>query len=352
MERTTVSRSKAIALYSFLILPGSASPTAAAEVCPGATWERIAPKDAGWSAGRLKKADAIAKELDTDSYLIVSGGRVVWEYGDPTLASNVHSVRKSIASILFGTASDRKQMTLDRTLADLGIDDTQGLSPTEKTANIRQLLSARSCIYHKAAYETKEQVGRRPERHSCRPGERWFYNNWDFNALGTIYQAVTGRTLFDAFESEIAGPLQLEHFRKADHTSFHREDVSHHPAYLFRLSALDMARIGLLMARGGEWCGRRIVSTGWVEESTVKISDTNRKTGYGYLWWVGDDGRQLGAEFKGKAFSARGARGQFMIVNPTDDLIIVHRVDTDVKGQRVSPKDFEELAQAIVAARR
>jgi CubicO group peptidase (beta-lactamase class C family) len=347
-----VSRSKAIALYSFLILPGSASPTAAAEVCPGATWERIAPKDAGWSAGRLKKADAIAKELDTDSYLIVSGGRVVWEYGDPTLASNVHSVRKSIASILFGTASDRKQMTLDRTLADLGIDDTQGLSPTEKTANIRQLLSARSCIYHKAAYETKEQVGRRPERHSCRPGERWFYNNWDFNALGTIYQTVTGRTLFDAFESEIAGPLQLEHFRKADHTSFHREDVSHHPAYLFRLSALDMARIGLLMARGGEWCGRRIVSTGWVEESTVKISDTNRKTGYGYLWWVGDDGRQLGAEFKGKAFSARGARGQFMIVNPTDDLIIVHRVDTDVKGQRVSPKDFEELAQAIVAARR
>jgi len=321
-------------------------------VCPGATWERIAPKDAGWSAGRLKKADAIAKELDTDSYLIVSGGRVVWEYGDPTLASNVHSVRKSIASILFGTASDRKQMTLDRTLADLGIDDTQGLSPTEKTANIRQLLSARSCIYHKAAYETKEQVGRRPERHSCRPGERWFYNNWDFNALGTIYQTVTGRTLFDAFESEIAGPLQLEHFRKADHTSFHREDVSHHPAYLFRLSALDMARIGLLMARGGEWCGRRIVSTGWVEESTVKISDTNRKTGYGYLWWVGDDGRQLGAEFKGKAFSARGARGQFMIVNPTDDLIIVHRVDTDVKGQRVSPKDFEELAQAIVAARR
>ena len=347
-----MSRSKAIALYSFLILPGSASPTAAAEVCPGATWERIAPKDAGWSAGRLKKADAIAKELDTDSYLIVSGGRVVWEYGDPTLASNVHSVRKSIASILFGTASDRKQMTLDRTLADLGIDDTQGLSPTEKTANIRQLLSARSCIYHKAAYETKEQVGRRPERHSCRPGERWFYNNWDFNALGTIYQTVTGRTLFDAFESEIAGPLQLEHFRKADHTSFHREDVSHHPAYLFRLSALDMARIGLLMARGGEWCGRRIVSTGWVEESTVKISDTNRKTGYGYLWWVGDDGRQLGAEFKGKAFSARGARGQFMIVNPTDDLIIVHRVDTDVKGQRVSPKDFEELAQAIVAARR
>ena len=329
-------------------LPGAT----VAQVCPGTAWERVAPKDAGWSARRLKKADAVARSLDSDSYVVVSGGKIVWEYGDTSLASNVHSVRKSIASMLFGIARDRKQMPLDRTLADLGIDDNQGLSPTEKTATIRNLISARSCIYHQAAYETKEQIGRRPERHSCRPGERWFYNNWDFNALGTIYQTVAGKTLFDAFESDIAGPLQLEHFRKSEHAVFHREDVSRHPAYLFRLSALDMARIGLLMSRGGDWCGKRIVSKSWVEESTVKISDTNRKTGYGYMWWVGEDGRQLGAEFKGKTFSARGARGQFMIVNPADDIVIVHRVDTDVKGQRVSPRDFEELAQAIVAARR
>ena len=88
-----------------------------------------------------------------------------------------------------------------------GIDDNQGLSPTEKTATIRNLISARSCIYHQAAYETKEQIGRRPERHSCRPGERWFYNNWDFNALGTIYQTVAGVTLFLASDaaSEMTG---------------------------------------------------------------------------------------------------------------------------------------------------
>ena len=172
------------------------------------------PQRRGLVGRATKKADAVAKQLDTDSYLVVSGGKVVWEYGDTALATNVHSVRKSIASILFGTARDRKQIPLQRTLADLGIDDHEGLSPAEKTATVQQLLSARSCIYHKAAYESREQVKLRPERHSCRPGERWYYNNWDFNALGTIYQAVTGKTLFDAFDSEIAGPLQLEHFRK------------------------------------------------------------------------------------------------------------------------------------------
>ena len=116
-----------------------------------------------------------------------------------------------------------------------------------------------------------------------------------------------------------------------------------------------MARIGLLMARGGDWCGKRIVSQSWVEESTRSISDTNRDKGtskYGYLWWVGPDGRQLGATFNGHTFSARGVRGQYMIVNPADDLVIVHRVDTDVKGQRVRSSEFQELAQAIMAARR
>lgn len=328
---------------------------ALAQVCPGATWQRATPKDAGWSTSGLKKADAVAKQLDTDSYLVISGGRIVWDYGDTALVSNVHSVRKSIASILFGMARDRKQMEIDRTLASLGIDDVQRLSATEKSASIRQLLSARSCIYHQAAYETREQVKLRPERHSCKPGERWYYNNWDFNALGTIYQSVTGRTLFDAFESEVAAPLRLEHFRKAEHTSFHREGVSLHPAYLFRLSALDMARIGLLMARGGDWCGKRIVSRQWVEESTRRISDTNRDnrtSGYGYLWWSDPNGRQFGATFKGHTFSARGARGQYMIINPADDLVIVHRVDTDVKTQRVRSSEFQELAQAILAARR
>jgi CubicO group peptidase (beta-lactamase class C family) len=349
-------RLQAAALMACLVMVGGALPQiAAAQVCPGAAWERISPRDAGWSAGRLRKADAIAKELDTGSYLVVSGGRIVWEYGDTALATNVHSVRKSIASILYGIAGDRGQMPLKRTLADLGIDDREGLTPVEKSATIRDLLMARSCIYHRAAYESREMRRLRPERHSCKPGERWYYNNWDFNALGTIYQTITGKTVFDAFEAEIARPLQLEHFRKAEHTQFHREEVSQHPAYLFRLSALDMARIGLLMARGGDWCGKRIVTRAWVEESTRRYSDTNRDkgtSGYGYLWWTEEGGRQLGARFKGRTFSARGVRGQYMIVNPADDLLIVHRVDTDEKGQRVRSSEFAELAQAILAARR
>src|SRR5215475_817198 len=80
---------------------------AAAQTCPAARWERVPPPTAGWSPKRLRDADAIAQQLDTHSYVVVQGGRIVWEFGSTSLPSNVHSVRKSIASVLFGIAHDR-----------------------------------------------------------------------------------------------------------------------------------------------------------------------------------------------------------------------------------------------------
>lgn len=320
-------------------------------MCPGRTWQHVNADAAGWSSEGLRRANAVARGLGTDSFVVIQGGKLIWRYGTPSQPTNIHSVRKSIASILFGIAHDTGTMRLDTTLGQLGVDDHKRLSATEKTATVRDLLSARSCIYHEAAYETQEMEEKRPERHSCRPGERWFYNNWDFNALGTIYGLQTGRSLFDALDEQLARPLGFEDFNKSAHTRFHTEPASRHPAYLINLSALDLARIGLLMARGGDWCGRRIVSKAWVAESTSAISQTDRSTGYGYMWWVADNGRQFRVQFEGKTFSARGSRGQFLIVNPATDLVIVHRVDSGVRGKKVGSRDFGELLATIMAAR-
>jgi CubicO group peptidase (beta-lactamase class C family) len=338
-------------LVAFLACAGLAE-NASAQTCPGLTWQRVSPNSAGWSSKGLKDADALAREIGTDSYVVIQGGKIIWEYGAANLPTSVHSVRKSIASVLFGIANDEGKVHLDRTLAELGIDDIgEALSATEKTATVRILLSARSCIYHKAASENESMERKRPERHSCKPGEQWYYNNWDFNSLGTIYKAETGRTIFDDLDQRLAKPLQFEHFDMARDTQFHKEPESVHPAYRMRLSALDLARIGLLMARGGDWCGRRIVSSRWVDESTSAISQTDRATGYGYLWWVGANGKQFEVKFPGRTYSARGNHGQFMIVNPAMDLVIVHRVNSDVRGAKVGSKDFGRLLKTIMAAK-
>jgi CubicO group peptidase (beta-lactamase class C family) len=44
----------------------------------------------------------------------------------------------------------------------------------------------------------------RPPRFSHKPGTFWYYNNWDFNALGAIYEHARQSSIYDAFEREIA----------------------------------------------------------------------------------------------------------------------------------------------------
>ena len=113
--------------------------------------------------------------------------------GDVATKSNLHSIRKSLLSALIGIAVDERKIDLGATMESLGIDDNEpGLTPTEKTATVGDLLKARSGIYHAALYETPGMARRRPARGSHAPGTFWHYNNWDFNALGTIYERATG----------------------------------------------------------------------------------------------------------------------------------------------------------------
>jgi CubicO group peptidase (beta-lactamase class C family) len=89
----------------------------------------------------------------------------------------------------------------------------------------------------------------------------------------------------------------------------------------------DMARIGLMAARGGAWQGTQIVSTAWLAEGTRAH---NREGTYGYYWWVKDSG----------AFLAQGHGGQIIQVAPDLDLVVVISADPysdlDVLGTGLS----------------
>jgi CubicO group peptidase (beta-lactamase class C family) len=181
----------------------------------------------------------------------------------------------------------------------------------------------------------------------------WYYNNWDFNALGSILEQATKTPIFEDFKARIADPLEMEDCRVED-GSYFRGAESIHPAYPFRMTARDMARFGLLYLRGGWWRDRAIVSREWVEESTRSYSEVGQGGGYGYLWWVAPNGGPhfTSAYFKGRVFSARGAGGHYIVVVPYLDLVVVHRVNTDVAGRFVTDAQFGHLMQLILDARR
>src|SRR5436305_13342529 len=102
--------------------------------------------------------------------MIIQGGQVLASQGDVTHRYQCHSMRKSFLSALIGLDVDGGAIDPSLTLAELGIDDHQGLSELEKQATIYDLLTARSGIYNPAGYETPWMRSLKPARHSHAPG--------------------------------------------------------------------------------------------------------------------------------------------------------------------------------------
>ncbi len=321
---------------------------------PGASWERLTDDEAtsaGWSRTKLAEAREFSATLNTEAVMIVQGGKVLDSWGAVDQKFNIHSIRKSFLSALCGIQVAAGKLNPAATLAELGIDDNEPvLTELEKTATVLQLLQARSGVYHPALYETARMKARRPERHSHAPGTFWYYNNWDFNALGTIYEQVTGSGIYDDIQKLLAAPLGMEDYQPSDGEYFTGPD-SIHRAYPLRLTARDMARFGLLYLNGGQWNGQQIVPASWVKDSVAASSEAGAAGGYGYLWWVSQNGVHFsGATLPEGSYSARGSGGHYMVVIPPLDLVIVHRVNTDISDREVSNSQFGDLLRRILLA--
>lgn len=311
---------------------------------PVGPWQRT-ELAAGWSAEQLLSVQDKARTLAPTALLVVQNGRIVASWGDPRRKVNLRSVRKSLLSALYGIAVSEGRIRLADTLERLGIDDKAGLTAAEKQATVRDLLMARSGVYHAAAYETADMRKRRPARGSHPHGSHWFYNNWDFNALGTIYRQATGEEIFRSFADRIARPIGMEDFSARDGRHV-LEDASRHAAYPFSMSARDAARFGLLILHDGKWRDRRVLPAGWVRESTMAYSETDRPgRGYGYLWWT------LPAEGWGSgALLASGYGGQIIAIIPSRQLVVVQTVDPRQNPKGVRTSAFLDLLRLVVAA--
>ncbi len=328
-----------------------------APVYPDPEWQTIArPEDAGWSSSGLEKVREKLSTMSTTGMMAVVGGRVVFQYGDVQRVSYLASVRKSVLSMLYGIYQERGKINLDLTLEQLGIDDIGGLTREEKQARVRDLIRARSGVYH-AASNAGDDLASAPPRGSQKPGAYYLYSNWDFNALGTIFTKQTGMNVYDALEQEIVRPLGFQDFNRANHRLSGDSTASIHLAYHMNFSTRDMARIGYVMLREGVWKGKQIVPRAWVKESTslqtprAEMNPERNRSGafgYGYLWWVFDN-PALPAVYQG-AYSGLGAVGQHILVMPALDLVVAHKTEPG-NNRNVSHGQFLEFIALLVQAK-
>ncbi|CAM3951076.1 Amide hydrolase [Bordetella tumbae] len=302
---------------------------------------------------------------DSVALVLHHQGKPVLRLGPCDRPGPVNSVRKSLLGALYGVAVRQGDIDTNLTLRATGFDEMPGLTEHERQATLWQLLCARSGIY----LPTPKQPGDtadypplrsrpgqrhwlhdpRPLRGAFEPGSKWFYNNWDFNVAGLLFEQLTGKSVFLAFDRLIAQPMGLKHFDPFEHGNYlYRDDYLgasiRAPYYQFSMTADDLAAFGQLCLDQGEFKGQSLVPAEWLKSITQPISTTGLKgmfSHYGGMWWVApsSNGRH--------AFTAFGARGHFIGVLPdVDAVIVIHCLEADA-APLVTEDDYEDVVSLI-----
>ncbi len=297
----------------------------------------VSPESKGFSSSGLEKLEDHIKHSGSSALLILVDGDVIFDWGETKRKHTIHSMRKALLSSLYGIAIERGQIDTSMTLRELHIDDIEpSLTDAERNARIADLLKSRSGVYHHAAGVSKGMLRGKPARNTHKSGEYFYYNNWDFNVLGSILEQKTGQSLYELFKSEIADPLGMHDYKGKycsidgesddvdipDTDGFYQyeKSKSKYPAYHFRMSARDLALYGQLYLNGGIWGEKQIISEEWIDMSTKAYSEYNPEygIGYGMLWYV-----------TGDSFYHTGLGVHMLAVYPDSKMVLVHRVDTE-----------------------
>ena len=287
---------------------------------PGSSSTAIQPFSEYSATSTAKINMLVEEDTSLDALVVANSSHITLAQGEVTEPINTHSIRKSIMSILLGMSALEGKLNLNQSLAELGLDDALSpLTDAEKQATVADLMASRSGIYISAAGEHDDQISKRPARGSHPPGEVYFHNNWDFNALDSVLEAVG-----DATETrflELADKLGFEDYQSG-HFYYQETSASAHKQYTIFLSARDLAKVGQLVLRHGQTrSGEQLVSTGWIELITRAQAKIQHYlyTDAALMWWI---------DQKSNLIWADGWGGHFMLIDMENDLVIVARNHT------------------------
>ncbi len=300
-------------------------------IFPGSEWNYfVHPEHAGWDTSKLGSFKKyLIDSTCITGFMIIQKGKIVFQYGDIQEVSYIASCRKSILAMLYGEHIKSGEINLHTSLKDLNMDDIGGLLPSEKDATIEDIISARSGVYHPVSYPGGFEEFT-PKRGSVKHGDYWFYNNWDFDVAGYIFEKETHRNIYDEVERMLAAPLKMQDWNRSLQHKEGDSTRSIYPGYPLYFSTRDMARIGLLMLNNGQWNNKTIIDSAWVAEMVkprTGYEEVNRNIpaipgyslGYGYLWWIWQN--LTDDRFRG-GYSAMGKWGQSISVFPATDVVI------------------------------
>jgi len=277
--------------------------------------------------------ETIAKKYDTTNHQYNYNHPNWHPYYKQTELHTLQSVTKSVTSILLGIAFDLKEdYNVNTKVMPMFTDyDIEAPDKRKNAITIEDLLTMRSglkwqegdytdlsddCIAMEASNEWIKYVLNKPT--DTLPGTRFEYNSGASVLLGKIVRIITGKRIDKWAEEKLFEPLGITgyYWKKTPNGEIDTEGGLY-------LKAEDLAKLGALFLNKGKWQNQQIVSENWVTASISPIvndvnPDNKSNVGYGYQWWIPEH-----SNGKSNIFAGNGYGGQFLMVVPEYNLIVV-----------------------------
>jgi|JI10StandDraft_1071094.scaffolds.fasta_scaffold16937_5 CubicO group peptidase (beta-lactamase class C family) len=276
---------------------------------------------------------ATANELVRErsvAYLIIQNDSLLYEaywdgYSDSSL-SNSFSMSKSVIGVLTGIALKQGYIkSLEQTVGEF-IPEYKDNSMGKLT--LRQLITMSAALSWDEAYSslfsvtTEAYYGKDLKGLMDRlevvgvPGKNYYYQGGATQLLAMVIMRATGKNLSEYCAASLWQPLGAEH--PAEWT-IDKDGGMEKASCCIYSNARDFARIGALYLHLGNMYGQQLLDTSFVQQSVVPaplLDEGKPNTEYGYQWWISEvDGNKI--------FYCRGILGQYIVVVPSKNLIIV-----------------------------
>lgn len=273
-----------------------------------------------------KKLEQTHKELQTTSFLIIKSDSIwhesYYDIGAVDSKTNSFSVAKSIVTSALGKAIDLGMIpNLDTKVMDYLPELTGEFANEVTVGDLASMASGQKWDehYYGPTSVTTQAYFKKDLRKLMlslpienRPGEKFIYQSGDTQLLALVLEKATKMTLADFLSQYFWQPMGME--QDALWQIDHADDGIEKAYCCIASNARDFAKFGKLYMQGGMWNGKQILSTAFVFLSiNPRFKDSPQ---YGYGWWL--------STYKNKhIYYMRGHLGQFVIVIPEDELIIV-----------------------------
>lgn len=283
------------------------------------------------------------KPRGNTSGLIVKNGYIAAQWGDIGRVDMCFSVTKSFLSSIAGLAVDQKLITsVEDDLNTYAVDDYYD-GPHNAKIKWKHLLEQNSdwsgCQFGLCDWADRPPktgtIDEWKNRPLLEPGSEFEYNDVRVNLLAYSLLQVHRKPIPVILKEKIMDPIGCStnwRWYGYDNAFVNMDGImtqsvsggGHHGGGLF-INTLDMARYGYLFLRNGQWSGKQILTSDWIEQA-IKPSITNPS--YGFLWW--NNSKKDWHKLPASIFYAVGYGGNYIIIDKEHDLVVVIRwMDTD-----------------------